>query len=130
EAALVYEVLEQACDQPGDKCARHVPVVAGPVRPGATPETEIQPLLEERKIARTSSQGGHVPKWLAALSTPAIGVQDDPHVQRWVEYYTVNQVGRELFQNLLFRCGAYQDLIESTLVRYGLPRALLALVMT
>jgi hypothetical protein len=130
EAALVYEVLERSCKQPGDKCERSVPIVAGTVRSGATPQNEMRHLFEDRKIAGTHRSGGQVPKWLAGLSTPAIGVEDDPNVRRWVEYYTTNHVGREDFQNMLFRCGAYQDLIEKTLVHYGMPRALLALVMT
>ena len=130
EAALVYEVLERSCQQPGDKCARPVPMVAGTVRSGATPQHEIHHLFEDRKLEATRRSGGQVPKWLAGLSTPAIGAEDDPNVRRWVEYYTSNSVGREDFQNMLFRCGAYQDLIEKTLVKNGMPRALLALVMT
>jgi hypothetical protein len=131
EAALVYEVLERSCQQPGDKCESPVPIVAGTVRSGATPQHEIHHLFEDRKIEGDKRRtGGQVPKWLAGLSIPAIGAEDDPNVRRWVEYYTSNQVGREDFQNMLFRCGAYQDLIEKTLVHYGMPRALLALVMT
>jgi Transglycosylase SLT domain len=131
EAALVYEVMERSCQQPGDKCERPVPMIAGTVRSGATPQHEIHHLFEDRKVeASGRARGGQVPKWLAGLSTPAIGTEDDPNVRRWVEYYTSNQVGREDFQNMLFRCGAYQDLIEKTLVHYGMPRALLALVMT
>jgi transglycosylase-like protein with SLT domain len=130
EAALVYQVLEKSCDQPSDKCERPAPMVAGTVRSGATPQHEIHHLFEDRKIERSRVAAGQGPKWLAGLSTPAIGAQDDPNVRRWVEYYTSNQVGREEFQNMLFRCGAYQDLIEKTLVHYGMPRALLALVMT
>jgi hypothetical protein len=130
EAALVYSVLEQGCKQPGEKCERPVPMIAGTVRSGATPQHVMYHLFEERKIDAKRRTSGQVPKWLAGLSMPAIGVEDDPNVRRWVEFYTTNQVGREEFQNMLFRCGAYQDLIESTLVHYGLPRALLALVMT
>jgi hypothetical protein len=130
EAAIVYEVIEQSCDQPGNKCERSAPMVAGTVRSGATPRHEIKHLFEDRKIAGSRRSTGQVPKWLAGLQTPAIGVEDDPNVKRLVEYYTENQVGREEFRNMLFRCGAYQDLIEKTLVHNGMPRALLALVMT
>jgi hypothetical protein len=130
EAALVYEVMERSCQQPGDKCERPAPMIAGTVRSGATPQHEIRHLFEERKIESRTPRGGQVPKWLAGLSTPAIGTEDDANVRRWVDYYTQNQNGREDFQNMLFRCGAYQDLIEKALVQNGLPRALLALVMT
>jgi len=130
EASLVNEVLQQSCDQPGDKCERAVPMIAGTVRAGATPQNEIQDLFAERKIRSSRPSGGPVPKWLAGLQMPGIGVQDDPAVRKHVERYTQTQVGRDEFQNLLFRCGAYRDLIEKALVKAGLPRALLALVMT
>jgi hypothetical protein len=129
EAALVYEVMEQSCQQPGDKCERPAPMIAGTVRTPSTPQHEIRHLFEDRKLESTP-RSGQVPKWLAGLSTPAIGTEDDANVRRWVEYYTQNHVGREDFQNMLFRCGAYQDLIEKALVQNGMPRALLALVMT
>jgi hypothetical protein len=70
------------------------------------------------------------PRWLAGLKIPAIGAHNDPEVQRWLEYYTSHSVGRELFQTMLFRCGAHQDLIDKTLVHYGLPDDLLAVVLT
>lgn len=131
EAALVFDVLEKNCDQPGDKCERAVPVIAGTLPSGA-PQHQIHHLFEDRKIdtKKPRAQGGHQPKWLAGLSIPVIGAEDDPDVRRWFEYYTQNEVGREVFKTMLFRCGAYQDLIEKTLLQYGLPRALMALVMT
>jgi membrane-bound lytic murein transglycosylase D len=130
EAALVYEVMEQKCDQPGDKCERAVPVVAGTLATGA-PQNQIHDLFEERKISArpAAAQGRPVPKWLAGLVLPAIGAEDDPGVKQWLEYYTEHQVGREVFQTMMFRCGAYQDLIAKTLVHYGLPQDLLGLVM-
>lgn len=67
-------------------------------------------------------------RWLAGLRLPEIPVEDDPRVQRHFEFYTENPVGRETFQTMLFRCGAYRDLIESTLIRHGLPKDLLAIV--
>jgi membrane-bound lytic murein transglycosylase D len=35
-------------------------------------------------------------------------------------------VGRETFQQMLFRCGAYKDAIQSALVRRGMPKDLIA----
>lgn len=67
-------------------------------------------------------------RWLVGLKLPEIPVEDDPRVQRQFEFYTENPVGRETFQAMLFRCGAYRDLIQSTLIRYGLPADLLAVV--
>lgn len=66
--------------------------------------------------------------WLAGLSMPEIPVEDDPRVQRRFEFYTENAVGRETFQQMLFRCGAFRDSIQSTLIRHGLPAALIAVV--
>jgi membrane-bound lytic murein transglycosylase D len=131
EAALVYEVMEQKCEEPGDKCQRPVPVVAGTLPAGA-PQHQIHHLFEDRKLdARAPAASNRLPpKWLAGLAIPAIGAEDNPDVRRWLEYYTEHQVGREVFKTMLFRCGAHQDLVEKTLVQYGLPQELLALVMT
>jgi len=49
-------------------------------------------------------------------------------VQDWFERYTQNPVMREEFKNMLFRCGAYRDMIRATLVRYQMPTALMAVV--
>jgi membrane-bound lytic murein transglycosylase D len=59
---------------------------------------------------------------------PEIPIEDDPRVQQRFEFYTENPVGRETFQQMLFRCGAYKDMIQSALVRRGLPADLLAVV--
>jgi len=67
-------------------------------------------------------------RWLVGLKFPEIPVEDDPRVERSLQFYTENPVGRESFQSMLFRCGAYRDLIQSTLVRYELPADLWAIV--
>jgi membrane-bound lytic murein transglycosylase D len=69
-------------------------------------------------------------RWLVGLKMPEIAIEDDPLVQRALEYYTDKPVGRESFQGMLFRCGRYRELIESTLIRYDLPIDLLAVVFT
>ncbi|MEO6598866.1 MAG: transglycosylase SLT domain-containing protein [Polyangiaceae bacterium] len=66
-------------------------------------------------------------RWMAGLKMPSFPVEDDPRVLRVFEFYTENPVGRETFQAMLFRCGAYRDLIQSTLIRYDLPPDLMAL---
>jgi hypothetical protein len=131
EAALVNEVLQKSCDKPGDKCERAVPMIAGTALSTTTPQNKMHQLFEDRKITSTSrGTGGKVPQWLAGLQVPAIGVGDNPMVRQKVTFFTETQNGREEFQNLLFRCGAYRDLIERSLVDAGLPKSLLALVMT
>jgi Transglycosylase SLT domain len=65
-------------------------------------------------------------RWLAGLEMPEIPVEDDPRVQRRFEFYTENPLGRETFQQMLFRCGAYKDAIQSSLIRRGMPKDLIA----
>jgi membrane-bound lytic murein transglycosylase D len=49
-------------------------------------------------------------------------------VQRIFERLTDTPTGREQVAQILFRCGAYKDLIQATLIRYDLPPSLLAVV--
>jgi hypothetical protein len=81
-----------------------------------------------RIVRRRQSNEGWKSKWLAGLKMPEIPVEDDPRVQRRFEFYTENPVGRETFQQMLFRCGAHKDLIQTALIRRGLPPELLAVV--
>jgi hypothetical protein len=67
--------------------------------------------------------------WLDGLELPGIGVKDDARVRQVFEFHTRNAVGREAFQELLFRCGVYRDRVHAALERYGLPLELLALPM-
>jgi hypothetical protein len=76
----------------------------------------------------TGSVGRVRSPWLVGLKLPVIPIEDDPSVERSLLFYTENPVGRESFQSMLFRCGAYRDLIQSTLVRYELPTDLWAIV--
>jgi membrane-bound lytic murein transglycosylase D len=67
--------------------------------------------------------------WLSGLQLPEIGLKDDPRVRSIVKFHTENPVGREMFQVLLFQCGAHRDLFHESLTRRGLPLDLIALVM-
>ena len=87
-------------------------------------------LLTPRKLVKRDHPRNASPRWMAGLKIPAIGAQDHPDVQRWLEYYSGHSVGRELFQTMLFRCGAHLDVINKALVHYGLPQELLAVVLT
>jgi Transglycosylase SLT domain len=105
------------------------------IKPGCTgPEcaalATVGKLVTEtgkRRVQRRS----HTPdslrsRWLAGLEMPEIPVEDDPRVQKRFEFYTENPLGRETFQQMLFRCGAYKDTIQSALIRRGLPKDLIA----
>lgn len=86
-----------------------------------------KPIVKRRRGSDTETTRS---RWMAGLKMPSIPVEDDPRVLRVFEFYTQNPVGRETFQSMLFRCGAYRDLIQSTLIRYDLPADLMALVFT
>lgn len=85
---------------------------------------------DTRRVARRHARSPDAlrSKWLAGYDMPDMPVEDDPRVQRRFEYYTQQPVGREQFQQMLFRCGAFRDSIQSLLVRRGLPTAVLAVV--
>ena len=117
EANATYQALSQRCETGGSACEG---------------QRLAQDLLAPRAAPRRDPgpSSAAPPRWLAGLKIPTIGAHNDPEVQRWLEYYTSHSVGRELFQTMLFRCGAQQDLIDKTLVHYGLPLDLLAVVLT
>jgi soluble lytic murein transglycosylase-like protein len=81
---------------------------------------------KKRVKRRSRSPDALRSRWLAGLEMPEIPVEDDPRVQKRFEFYTENPLGRETFQQMLFRCGAYKDAIQSTLIRRGLPKDLIA----
>jgi len=81
---------------------------------------------KKRVKRRSRSPDALRSRWLAGLEMPEIPVEDDPRVQKRFEFYTENPLGRETFQQMLFRCGAYKDSIQSTLIRRGLPKDLIA----
>lgn len=81
----------------------------------------------KRRVKRRSRSPDSLrSRWLAGLEMPEIPVEDDPRVQKRFEFYTENPLGRETFQQMLFRCGAYRDTIQSALIRRGLPKDLIA----
>jgi membrane-bound lytic murein transglycosylase D len=81
---------------------------------------------KKRVKRRSRSPDSLRSRWLAGLEMPEIPVEDDPRVQKRFEFYTENPLGRETFQQMLFRCGAYKDAIQSSLIRRGLPKDLIA----
>lgn len=115
EASAAYRALAQSC---GGSVACESQRLA-------------QDLLSPHQLpAHAARLAGPPPRWMAGLTIPAIGAHDHPEVQRWLEYYTGHSVGRELFQTMLFRCGAHQDLINKALIHHGLPLDLMAVVLT
>jgi hypothetical protein len=94
---------------------------------------QLNQLVGSKETRKLGQRHAHAPdslrsKWLAGYEMPEIPVEDDPRVQRRFEYYTANPVGREQFQQMLFRCGAFHDSIQALLVRRGMPTSLLAVV--
>ncbi len=72
---------------------------------------------------------GERASWLEGLALPELGAKDDRRVREAFELHTRNAVGRETFQELLFRCGVHRELMHAALARYGLPLELVALPM-
>ncbi len=114
QAAVAAQALSDKCI--GPQCAKLAEIKK--IVTGKGPKRSVRPRSRSTDTLRS--------KWLAGLAMPEIHVEDDPRVQKQFEFYTENPVGRETFQQMLFRCGAFRDGIQSTLIRHGLPAALMA----
>lgn len=86
--------------------------------------SHYRPLGEPPRGEQNASRG-----WLTNLRLPGIGVAGDPRVRALFEFHTQHTVGRELFQDTLFQCGAYQALVREVLIRHDVPLDLSALAM-
>jgi membrane-bound lytic murein transglycosylase D len=70
-----------------------------------------------------------LPAWLQRLKLPAdLPVRDDASLRAMFDFNTKNIAGRQRFQAKLFECAAYADIFDSTLVKYGAPSWLMAVV--
>jgi Transglycosylase SLT domain len=70
-----------------------------------------------------------LPAWLQRLKLPAeLPVRDDNSLRAMFDFNTKNIAGRQRFQAKLFECAAYDDIFDSTLVKYGAPSWLAAVV--
>jgi hypothetical protein len=103
----------------------------GACAPGAVGCELIRTAALSPSPSPTASRAGAAERgtWLEGLELPGIGVKDDPRVRQVFEFHTRNAVGREAFQDLLFRCSVYRDQVHAALERYGMPLELLALPM-
>jgi hypothetical protein len=67
--------------------------------------------------------------WLQRLKVPRdFPLQDAPSLRGVFDYESKNIAGRQHFQSKIFDCAAYSDIFESTLVKYGAPTWLTAVV--
>jgi soluble lytic murein transglycosylase-like protein len=67
--------------------------------------------------------------WLKPFKMPdQFPVRDEAALRSMFDFNTKNIAGRSGFQNKLFACSAYQDIFESTLLKYGAPHWLTAVV--
>jgi membrane-bound lytic murein transglycosylase D len=70
-----------------------------------------------------------LPAWLQRLKLPSdLPVRDDASLRAMFDFNTKNIAGRQRFQAKLFECAAYDDIFDSTLVKYGAPSWLTAVV--
>jgi hypothetical protein len=113
QAATASQALQPGCVGPQCKALAEVGKL-------------VTATAKKRVKRRSRSPDALRSRWLAGLEMPEIAVEDDPRVQKRFEFYTENPLGRETFQQMLFRCGAYKDAIQSSLIRHGLPKDLIA----
>ncbi len=67
--------------------------------------------------------------WLQRLKLPRdFPVKDDPALSAFFGYSAKHPTGRASFQLKLFRCSKYEDIFDMTLVKYGAPSWLRAVV--
>jgi membrane-bound lytic murein transglycosylase D len=66
---------------------------------------------------------------LRSLKVPEdFPIHDEPALRNLFDFGSKNIAGRQGFQTKLFQCSAYSDIFESTLLKYGAPRWLEAVV--
>ncbi len=88
----------------------------------------LTPIDLPKDFMPTAPQGP-LPAWLRRLKLPAdMPVQDEAALRVSFDFKTKNIAGRQAFQALLFNCAAYADIFESTLIKYGAPTWLTAVV--
>lgn len=76
-----------------------------------------------------TQSSGPMPAWLQRLKMPQdFPVRDDPVLRAHFDFNTKNIAGRQRLQAKLFECAAYDDIFDSTLVKYGAPSWLTAVV--
>jgi Transglycosylase SLT domain len=117
ETPEMRELIDQQsrCANDTSKCSRRWTAYVN-----ASPAAPITLPLGDGKAPPLSS-------WLLRLKTPeSFPLRDDPLLKGPFEYDAKNMVGRAQFQQRLFRCSAYQDIVESTLIKYGAPSWLFA----
>ncbi len=110
--------LVQACVSDSAAC---VPGWTALGRSALIPPTEV-PVL-------APAPEGPLPAWLRSLKMPSdFPVHDEPALRNPFDFGTKNINGRANFQSMLSRCSAYTDIFESTLLKYGAPHWLTAVV--
>jgi Transglycosylase SLT domain len=74
-------------------------------------------------------QEGPHSAWLQRLKIPHdFPLQDAQSLRGVFDYESKNIAGRQHFQTKIFDCAAYSDIFESTLLKYGAPTWLIAVV--
>jgi hypothetical protein len=96
---------------------------------GWTPfSREAIDLVDAGVLVRGRSDGP-LSMWLQRLRVPHdFPVHDNTTIRNVFDYNTKNIAGRQRFQGMLFSCGAYSDIFEGTLEKYGAPQWLMAVV--
>lgn len=84
---------------------------------------------DEIPVAPSPASLSPMPAWLRRLKAPAdLRVEDGATLRAAFDFDTKNIAGRESFQSKLFNCAAYTDIFDSTIIKYGAPAWLSAVV--
>ena len=76
-----------------------------------------------------SGSDGPLSAWLHKVKIPKdFPLKDQPTVKGDFDYNARNTAGRQRFQAKLFNCGAYADIFDAALAKYGAPSWLIAVV--
>ena len=85
--------------------------------------------IDRTSIVLETAPAAPLPAWLQRLKLPAdLPIRDDASLRAMFDFNTKNIAGRQRFQAKIFECAAYADIFDSTLVKYGAPSWLSAVV--
>ncbi|HEY2407216.1 MAG TPA: transglycosylase SLT domain-containing protein [Polyangiaceae bacterium] len=95
--------------------------------PAAAPVACTTPEADSWQVSQSLPDEAH-PGWPSGLKLPAIPVQRNARVAKYIRYFSNSGEGRKLFTTWLRRSGRYRNVVTRALEQRDLPRDLLALV--
>jgi len=100
--------------------------------PASIPQAPVSEACEappaDEWRASSALGAGPSPRWPNGLRMPALPVQQNPRVAKYIRYFSNSPEGRKLFTTWLRRSGRYRSVITRALEQRDLPRDLLSIV--